>query len=63
MACTATRYQADLWFHGIWSEVDDFVLFIESCGGVGLGHGLESRLDQVSGIVDEVFGCGGALAW
>ena len=58
MACATARDQADLWFHGIWAEVDDFVLFVESCGGVGLGHSLEGRLDQVCGIVDEVFGCG-----
>ena len=62
MACTATGDQADLWFDGIWTEVDDFVLFVESCGGVGLGHGLESRLDQVCGIVDEVFGYGGCVS-
>lgn len=51
-----------MWFHGIWAEVDDFVLFVESCGGVGLGHGFEGRFDQVCGIVDEVFGWGGCVS-
>ena len=43
-------------FCSIWAEVDDFVFGVKSCGRVGEGDRFESGEDEVSWVVDEMFG-------
>lgn len=39
------------------APVDDFVFDIEGAGGVGKGYGFQRGQDQVSWVIDKVFGC------
>ena len=57
MASSTTSDERDLRLCGVGSEVDDLVFCIQGVCGVRLGGGLQSRLDQMRGIVDEVFCC------
>lgn len=63
MASSTTGDERDLRLCGVGSEVDDLVLCIQCICGVRLGGGLQSRLDQMRGIVDEVFCCEGMFSF